>query len=103
MTEDQKPPIAIVGHIGVENLLSKMANETPENLIIVDAASSEPIGIKNIGMKYLDEGSLLMNAAKNHFRDKIAPFKRVSEKVGRNDACPCGSTLKYKKCCMPKT
>ena len=22
-------------------------------------------------------------------------------KVGRNDACPCGSELKYKKCCLP--
>ena len=21
--------------------------------------------------------------------------------VGRNDPCPCGSTLKYKKCCLP--
>ena len=21
-------------------------------------------------------------------------------KVGRNDICPCGSGLKYKKCCM---
>jgi len=23
-------------------------------------------------------------------------------KAGRNDLCPCGSGLKYKKCCMPK-
>lgn len=23
----------------------------------------------------------------------------VSEKVGRNDPCPCGSNLKYKRCC----
>ena len=26
-------------------------------------------------------------------------FKKQSE-VGRNDLCPCGSTLKYKKCCL---
>ncbi|HOJ35929.1 MAG TPA: SEC-C metal-binding domain-containing protein, partial [Clostridiales bacterium] len=25
--------------------------------------------------------------------------KKESEKVGRNDPCPCGSGLKYKKCC----
>ena len=25
--------------------------------------------------------------------------KRVAKKVGRNDPCPCGSGLKYKKCC----
>ena len=24
-------------------------------------------------------------------------------KVGRNEPCPCGSGLKYKKCCLRKT
>ncbi len=27
------------------------------------------------------------------------PVKRESEKIGRNDPCPCGSGKKYKKCC----
>jgi uncharacterized protein YecA (UPF0149 family) len=27
------------------------------------------------------------------------PYRRESEKVGRNDLCPCGSGKKYKKCC----
>ncbi|MBQ7897690.1 MAG: preprotein translocase subunit SecA [Clostridia bacterium] len=31
---------------------------------------------------------------------KKAPVRKAeSEKVGRNDPCPCGSGLKYKKCC----
>jgi len=25
--------------------------------------------------------------------------QRAGDKVGRNDACPCGSGKKYKKCC----
>jgi len=25
--------------------------------------------------------------------------RRVGEKIGRNDPCPCGSGKKYKKCC----
>jgi preprotein translocase subunit SecA len=25
--------------------------------------------------------------------------KSAAEKIGRNDPCPCGSGLKYKKCC----
>ncbi len=25
----------------------------------------------------------------------------MTEQVGRNDPCPCGSGLKYKKCCLP--
>ena len=27
------------------------------------------------------------------------PIKRETPKVGRNEACPCGSGKKYKKCC----
>ncbi len=27
---------------------------------------------------------------------------RVAPTAGRNDPCPCGSGLKYKKCCMDK-
>jgi peptide deformylase len=27
------------------------------------------------------------------------PFKRETEKIGRNDVCPCGSGKKFKKCC----
>ena len=27
----------------------------------------------------------------------------MSKKIGRNDPCPCGSGLKYKKCCLNKT
>ncbi len=32
-------------------------------------------------------------------RKRAATVRRTSEKVGRNDPCPCGSGLKYKKCC----
>jgi preprotein translocase subunit SecA len=31
-------------------------------------------------------------------RPKAQPFQRVLGKVGRNDACPCGSGKKYKHC-----
>jgi SEC-C motif-containing protein len=27
------------------------------------------------------------------------PMVRQGAKIGRNDACPCGSEKKYKKCC----
>ena len=30
---------------------------------------------------------------------KSGPVVRADSKVGRNDPCPCGSGLKYKKCC----
>mgnify|MGYP003293654638 CR=1 FL=1 len=42
-----------------------------------------------------------MNAAQKAGGDgKSAPkVNKASEKVGRNDPCPCGSGKKYKKCC----
>ena len=29
----------------------------------------------------------------------LVPFLSI-ESIGRNDLCPCGSGLKYKKCCL---
>ena len=44
------------------------------------------------------------SAADNAGRTRKAtkPIKRDQPRVGRNDACPCGSEKKYKKCCYPK-
>ncbi len=30
------------------------------------------------------------------------PYVRTTPKVGRNDPCPCGSGMKYKKCCRDR-
>ena len=30
---------------------------------------------------------------------KVEKIKKTGRKIGRNDPCPCGSGLKYKKCC----
>ncbi len=38
-------------------------------------------------------------AAKPEQENKTPYVKPASEKVGRNDPCPCGSGKKYKKCC----
>ncbi len=35
-------------------------------------------------------------------RGHAGKARHTSEKVGRNDPCPCGSGKKYKKCCMLK-
>lgn len=28
------------------------------------------------------------------------PIQRATQRVGRNDSCPCGSRKKFKKCCL---
>ena len=30
------------------------------------------------------------------------PTRPALERIGRNDPCPCGSGLKYKKCCLDR-
>jgi preprotein translocase subunit SecA len=39
--------------------------------------------------------------AANNSEVKKQPIRK-DKKVGPNDPCPCGSGLKYKKCCMQK-
>jgi preprotein translocase subunit SecA len=34
--------------------------------------------------------------------ERPKPIVRDKPKVQRNDPCPCGSGLKYKRCCLPK-
>lgn len=36
----------------------------------------------------------------HHHHAPVVTYQRATPKVGRNDACPCGSGKKHKKCCM---
>jgi len=36
----------------------------------------------------------------HHHHAPVVTYQRAAPKVGRNDACPCGSGKKYKKCCI---
>jgi uncharacterized protein YecA (UPF0149 family) len=49
---------------------------------------------------------MLERVFRQDFRTRLASFTtqrtRPVEKIGRNSRCPCGSGLKYKKCCLPK-
>ncbi|MFA4859068.1 MAG: SEC-C metal-binding domain-containing protein, partial [Candidatus Margulisiibacteriota bacterium] len=35
-------------------------------------------------------------------KEASGPMQRKTQKVGRNDPCPCGSGKKYKHCCLGK-
>ena len=47
---------------------------------------------------------LYVRALKEAYLDaaggKTKPIVAPAGKIGRNDPCPCGSGLKYKKCCI---
>lgn len=52
--------------------------------------------------KELDQLTVDMKPASRGSDVLTEHLKDVSrKKAGRNDPCPCGSGLKYKKCCLP--
>ena len=56
------------------------------------------IEIVHMGDEHVD--TELSRAAENFVSpDYEAEPAKVGAKVGRNDVCPCGSGLKFKKCC----
>lgn len=45
------------------------------------------------------EGIKASEAYQRHLRRRVAPYTRKQPFIQRNDLCPCGSKLKYKRCC----
>ena len=67
----------------------------------LEEAREQKTDLKGTSTNRTDETPNAMRqrqAAENANRPKIETFKRVDKKVGRNDACPCGSGKKYKQC-----
>ena len=81
---DKKPAVARVKTQKRAQEITKLCNERGWK-VIVGIEPDEPEDITDI--------EKLMN-----------PQTVVKEipKIGRNDPCPCGSGLKYKKCCLGK-
>ncbi|MFN2475755.1 MAG: SEC-C metal-binding domain-containing protein, partial [Chthoniobacterales bacterium] len=52
---------------------------------------------ERIGAEPDGDGS--SNGESDEVRLELAPVRREIPKVGRNDACPCGSGKKFKNCC----
>lgn len=95
----------------LDGINSSLANELDLDTLDTDSGLSLEIDFEKLYWNMLDakaewlynleqwEGVLpeetRKDIAKQYRQSKIA----VSNKVGRNDPCPCGSGKKYKKCC----
>ncbi|WP_243372633.1 SEC-C metal-binding domain-containing protein [Geotalea sp. SG265] len=77
-----------------ERLLLELSFDTAGNLSGVDF---EVFKLQDISLK--DQERLKADAEKLKVK-RIENFKKISGKIGRNQPCPCGSGLKYKKCCL---
>ena len=50
--------------------------------------------VENVGLQHADYAEALGSDEEAKARPQVRP----SQKVGRNDPCPCGSGKKYKHC-----
>ncbi len=84
----QKDPLVEYKYEGYEmfnGMISEIQEDTVRYVFKVNVVEQPRAQVKNI------------QENKNEEESKKQPVK--SEKVGRNDPCPCGSGKKYKKCC----
>ena len=92
----------------------KFQEENPEAIIIDEEAALKhklgdlPTGPKEQTIQNMDfafmkdvEDSKYSHLTKKE-KEAVIEHVRVGPKVRRNELCPCGSGLKYKKCCLNK-
>lgn len=90
-------------------LLDNIKSEVVRTLFRIRIASPEEIAAmeeqrrreqESIKMKHAEISALHGQQAEDDGEadDAAAPFVREGQKIGRNDACPCGSGKKYKQC-----
>ena len=86
-----------------ESLLQMIRTEVTKLLMTVQIRSEAqleeaeaPPELENVQYHHADYDEALATA--NPDRDVAQPAENLAPKVGRNDACPCGSGKKYKHC-----
>jgi preprotein translocase subunit SecA len=93
----QQDPLRIYRKEGFEMfqaLMDRIKEEVVDILFKIQIASPSQVD----EMKKEEQQDLTFSHSDEPTLKK--PVKRSSDKVKRNDPCPCGSGKKYKKCCM---
>jgi preprotein translocase subunit SecA len=92
----QQNPLLVYKKEGFEmfqDMIARIKEETIGILYRVQIAEPE----KMEAVRQKEQQRLVFSHGDGSTQKK--PVKREEQKVGRNDACPCGSGKKYKKCC----
>ncbi len=79
----------------VTRTLMRVQVQTQEQ---VQQAEQQVEHVSNVQYHHADYDEALAEAATTSDKPKAMPFVKAIGKVGRNDACPCGSGRKYKHC-----
>ena len=92
----QHDPVVVYRNEGFEmfeQMVSAIREDTARAMLTVELRSQEQPERKQVAR---ETGT---NAGGDGTDKKQPVRKKASEKVGRNDPCPCGSGKKYKQCC----
>lgn len=90
--------------VGMEPLLSDGRSEDLLTMEIDELSDDE----KDLAKRLMEEDNILNEVRYIELNDSIAPRRTKAQtpshvkgknKTGRNDPCPCGSGMKFKRCC----
>ena len=80
---------------GKRHSLAEAANPGPHDIMVRFAAGGQPVSFNLLEAG--NDGIVMILRKIAQF--STAPAAGRRNKIGRNDPCPCGSGLKYKRCC----
>ncbi|MCL2365045.1 MAG: preprotein translocase subunit SecA [Defluviitaleaceae bacterium] len=95
----QRDPLVeykFLGYEMFEEMTNNIQQDTVRMLMNLQITNEQKPEMKQA----VDSKNLQTNASESANTKKSA--KRASDKVSRNDPCPCGSGKKYKQCCVNK-
>jgi preprotein translocase subunit SecA len=112
--QDPKVEYKREGMRAFEQMWKRIAGEVTRVIFRVEVQSPDFVGslwnvtsethAEPVEPAYSEQSSQTLEAAEQAGRGDTAvePIRNFSDRVGRNDPCPCGSGKKYKNCCMHK-
>ncbi|MBE6762887.1 MAG: preprotein translocase subunit SecA [Ruminococcaceae bacterium] len=92
----QQDPVVryrIEGFEMYEQMIDRIREETARTILLAEIRTGEELERKQIAKEQQAQ------VGGDSTREKRPVRKTAAQKVGRNDLCPCGSGIKYKKCC----
>ncbi len=98
----QQDPIRVYQKEAYElflDMVDKIKESAVRDIFRVQLVSEDDIQKLEEETKKEREMTLMAGESTQDRKAKKSPVKRDGKKIGRNDPCPCGSGLKYKKCC----
>lgn len=79
-------------------LLARVRIQTEEEIAALEAQRRAEQAKEKLEMKHQDPSSAGQEGNEREAAEPQQPFVRDGRKIGRNEACPCGSGKKYKHC-----